>query len=52
MAEQQTSYEFVTIGANDITAERQAGWESFTRFSTWCIVATVVVLVLMAIFNV
>ncbi len=50
MAEQQASYQFETVTSNDILAERQSGWEGFTRFSTWAIGAIVVVLVLMAIF--
>ena len=50
MAEQQSSYEFVAVSAKDILAERQRGWEGFTQFVTWGIVATVVVLVALAVF--
>jgi hypothetical protein len=50
MAEQQASYQFETVTANDILAERQAGWEGFTRFATWSVATIVVVLILMAFF--
>ena len=50
MAEQQSSYEFVAVSAKDILAERQRGWEGFTQFVTWGIVATVVVRVALAVF--
>ncbi len=50
MAEQQSSYEFQAVDAKEILAERQAEWERFTRFTTWAVGATVVVLVLLAIF--
>ena len=50
MAEQQTSYEFVEVTAKDILADRQGGWEGFTQFLTISIVATVVVLVALAVF--
>lgn len=50
MAEQQASYQFETVTANDILAERQEGWDWFTRFTTWSVAAIVVLLVLMAIF--
>ena len=50
MAEQQTSYEFVEVKSEDILRDRQDGWEGFVRFTTWGIILTVLVLVLMAIF--
>ncbi len=50
MAEQQSSYEFTAVSSRDILAERQRGWESFTRFTTWSVAATVLLLVLLAVF--
>lgn len=50
MAEQQSSYEFVAVSAQDILAERQSSWHGFTTFVTWGIGLTVAVLVAMAIF--
>ncbi len=49
MAEQQ-HYEFVEVSSADILEDRRGGWEGFTRFVTWSTGATIVVLVLMAIF--
>lgn len=50
MAEQQTSYEFVEVKAEDILRDRQEGWIGFTRFATWSIVLTALTLILMALF--
>ena len=50
MAEQQTAFEFSAVDSKDLLAERQRGWESFTRFATWSIGLIAVVLILMAIF--
>ncbi len=50
MAEQQSNYEFVAVTAQDLLAERQRGWQGFTQFVTYGIVATVVVLVALAVF--
>jgi len=50
VAEQQTTYEFVEVKAEDILRDRQDGWVGFTRFATWGIILTVIVLALMAIF--
>lgn len=50
MAEQQTTYEFVEVKAEDILRDREEGWVGFTRFTTWSVILTVVTLALMAIF--
>ncbi|HYF09175.1 MAG TPA: aa3-type cytochrome c oxidase subunit IV [Acetobacteraceae bacterium] len=50
MAEQQTSYEFVEVKSEDILRDRQQGWDGFTRFVTWSIALTVIILALMAFF--
>ena len=50
MAEQQTTYDFVEVKPEDILRDRQDGWVGFTRFATFSIIATVIVLALMAIF--
>ena len=50
MAEQQSSFEFSAVDSKDILADRQRGWEAFTRFATWSIGSIAVVLILMAIF--
>jgi hypothetical protein len=49
MAEQQ-HYEFTAVDAKDILAEREQGWQSFTRFATWGSVAVVVILLGMLVF--
>jgi hypothetical protein len=49
MAEKE-HYDFVEVTSADILADRRGGWERFTRFVTWSTGATVLVLVLMAIF--
>ena len=49
MAEKE-HYDFVEVTSADILADRRGGWEGFTRFVTWGTGATVLVLVLMAIF--
>ena len=49
MAEQQ-SYEFSTVDAKDILAERQRGWAGFTQFATYGIVAVVVILLMLLLF--
>jgi hypothetical protein len=49
VAEQQ-HYEFSAVESKDILAERQRGWEGFTQFLTWSVVATAVVLIGMLIF--
>ncbi|WP_165838976.1 hypothetical protein [Roseicella frigidaeris] len=43
MAEQQ-SYDFSAVEARDILADRQRGWVGFTKFLTWAIALTVLVL--------
>ena len=50
MAEQNSSYEFTAVDSNDILAERQQAWEGFTRFLTFGIIATVVVMVGLLVF--
>ena len=50
MAEQQSSYEFTAVTAQDILKNRQDGWAGFTSFMTYGVVATIVVLVALAIF--
>jgi hypothetical protein len=50
LAEQQSSYEFSSVGADDILAERERGWEGFTQFLVYAIAVTVLVLVGLAIF--
>jgi len=50
VAEQQSSYEFTAVDSRDILAERQHGWESFTRLVTVSVAVTVFVLVMLAIF--
>lgn len=50
MAEQQTHYEFSAVDAKDLLADRQQGWERFTRFVTWSIATTAIVLILLALF--
>lgn len=50
MAEQQTSYEFTAVTAQDILKDRQAGWEGFTQFVTWSLAACVAVLVALVLF--
>jgi hypothetical protein len=45
MAEQQTHYEFVTVETKDILADRQQGWESFTKLTTWAIGVIIFLLV-------
>lgn len=42
--------ELVEVKADDILAERRAFYDGFMSSSTWAIGATVVVLVLMAVF--
>jgi hypothetical protein len=49
MAEKE-HYDFVEVTSADILTDRRRGWEGFTRFVTWSTGATVLVLVLMAIF--
>ena len=46
MAEHNESYEYAAVEAKDILEERERGWENFSRFLTWSIVATAVVQVL------
>jgi hypothetical protein len=50
LAEEQSSYNFATVTADDILADRERGWEGFTQFLVWAIAATVLVLVGLAIF--
>ncbi len=50
MAEQQTTYEFVEVKAEDILRDRQDGWIGFTRFATWSVILSAIVLALMGIF--
>jgi hypothetical protein len=49
VAEQQ-SYEFSAVEAQEILKDRERGWEGFTQFVTWSIVATVVVLLALLLF--
>jgi hypothetical protein len=49
MAEKE-HYDFVEVTSADILTDRRGDWEVFTRFVTWGTGATVLVLVLMAIF--
>jgi hypothetical protein len=49
VAEQQ-HYEFSAVEAKDILADRQRGWEGFTQFLTWGVVATAAVLIGMLLF--
>ena len=50
MAEQQSSYEFVEVKAEDILRDREEGWVGFTRFATWSVILTAAMLILMGIF--
>ena len=50
LAEEQSNYEFATVTANDILADRERGWEGFTQFLVWSIALTVLALVGLAIF--
>jgi hypothetical protein len=49
VAEQQ-NYEFSTVEAKDILAERERGWEGFTQFTTYGIAAIVVILLALLLF--
>ena len=49
MAEQQ-HYEFAAVEAKDIIATHQRGWQGFTQFLTYGVVAVVVVLLLLLLF--
>ena len=44
------SYEFSAVEAKEILAERERGWENFTQFLIWSLVATAVVLIGMLVF--
>lgn len=50
MAEHKDSYEYSAVDAKDILEERERSWENFSRFITWSIVATAVVLIGMLVF--
>jgi hypothetical protein len=50
VAEHNESYEYAAVEAKDILEERERGWENFSRFLTWSIVATAVVLIGMLVF--
>jgi len=50
VAEQQSTYEFIEVKAEDILRDREEGWIGFTRFATWSIILTVLLLALMAFF--
>jgi hypothetical protein len=50
LAEQQSSYEFSSVEAKDILADRERGWEGFTQFLVWSVAATAVLLVGLALF--
>ncbi|WP_205083202.1 aa3-type cytochrome c oxidase subunit IV [Paracraurococcus ruber] len=49
MAEKE-SYEFGAVNGQDLLADRQRGWEGFTQFVTYGVVATVVVLLGLLLF--
>jgi uncharacterized integral membrane protein len=44
------SYEFSAVEAKEILTERERGWEAFSQFITWSILATALVLILMLVF--
>ena len=50
MAEQQTHYEFVTVTAQDLLADRRAGWEGFGTFVKVGIGGTVLTLLALLAF--
>lgn len=47
---QQESYDFSAVEAKDIIADRERGWVGFTKFLTWAIIITAVVLLGLLIF--
>ena len=49
MAE-QTHYEFAAIEAKDVIATHERGWEGFTQFVTYGVVAVVALLLLLLLF--
>ncbi|WP_165943335.1 hypothetical protein [Roseicella aquatilis] len=49
MAEQQ-SYDVSVGEAKEILADRERGWEGFTQFLTYAILATVIVLLALLLF--
>ena len=49
MAEQH-GYDFSPVEAKDILADRQRGWDGFTQFLTYGVIATVVVLLALLLF--
>jgi hypothetical protein len=50
MAEAQQHIDFVEVKSKDIIADRQTGWTSFTRASTWVIGAIIVLLIALKVF--
>ncbi|MCS6932696.1 MAG: aa3-type cytochrome c oxidase subunit IV [Acetobacteraceae bacterium] len=50
MAEEEQQVEFIPVKDTDILPERTEMWERFGQFTTYAIVATAAVLVLLAIF--
>ena len=49
MAEQQ-HYEFAAVDAKDVIATHTRGWEGFTQFVTYGVVAVVALLLLLLVF--
>lgn len=49
MAE-QTQYEFSAIEAKEVIAVHERGWEGFTQFVTYGVVAVVLVLLALLVF--
>lgn len=49
MAEQH-GYDFSPVDTKEILVERQRGWDGFTQFLTYSVIATVVVLLALLLF--
>jgi hypothetical protein len=47
---EQTHYEFAAIEAKDVIATHERGWEGFTQFVTYGVVAVVALLLLLLLF--
>jgi hypothetical protein len=47
---EQHGYEFSAVDTKDIVADRERGWEGFTQFVTYGVIATVVLLLALLLF--
>lgn len=47
---EQHGYEFSTVDAKDVIAVHERGWEGFTQFVTYAVIAIVVVLLALLLF--